>query len=504
MKQKLFSIKLEQHLIAGLLKFPEKFHDVSAFLQPSDLADPSNVNPTLYQIIGTMIVAGQSVDPVLVAQRVSSLGIKFEDGMSVFDYLQSLSMRPITESAVVDAAKGIKKLSVRRSIIQQCDRIASKMTTLSDETPFDQIVTEADAIFNNGLNLYFNQTSSPQNIFADMEAAIEARGENPVEEIGPMSPFPRLNEMCGSLFRGGNITVVVSRYGVGKSTLALDLCTKVGTQYKIPLLHFDNGEMSYQELQMRQCAAMSGVPLYLIESGKWRHNAETTKNVRAVWKKIKEMKFYYYNVGGMDSQDMINVARRWYYSNVGRGKPMLWSFDYIKLLSVQNAESFWAAIGLMLDAMKMFIQKEIVFDNKPMISLLTSVQANRLGISGGKKTDELDDSEAVVGLSDMIGQISSHLFILRKKTVDEVINEGVKYGTHKLKLLKARHMGKNPARMFDLVSLSNGAKANNFINLEFNNFSVEERGDLIDWVNATSIHGVQPQKDQPPNASNFV
>jgi replicative DNA helicase len=58
-----------------------------------------------------------------------------------------------------------------------------------------------------------------------------------------------------------------------------------------PSLHFDNGEMSKEELIMRQCAALSGVSMHLLESGKWRQAGEAGSwKVRSVWPKIKRLK----------------------------------------------------------------------------------------------------------------------------------------------------------------------------------------------------------------------
>lgn len=497
-KKLLYSLKLEQHVVAGILKHPNCYFQISQFLGSDDFGDPSSVNPTLYNIIGNAILASEPVDPVLISQKATALKITFEDGLSALDYLQSLVVRNVSEEACLLAAKQVKKFAVRRSIIKNAEKLKKEVSEVDDSATFEEIVALSDRIYNNELDIYFNNVNKPQNIFEDMEQNIEYLGENPVTDVGIMTHLPRVNEIFGSLLRPGNISVVSSRYGGGKSTLSLDLCSKAGIANKVPVLHFDNGEMSYNEIQNRMCSAYTGVPLYYIESGKWRHNRESTEKVREFWKKMKgnEWKFYYYNVGGINYEEMINIARRWYYSNVGRGNKMIWSFDYIKLISLGGQmERFWAEIGLMLDKIKTFISKEIVHENKPQIAFFTSVQANRAGISQNRNSADVEDSEAVVGLSDMIGQIASHLFILRKKTTDEIIADGDYFGTHKLIHLKSRHMGINPNRAFNLVCMPDGSKKKNFIHLDFNNFSVKEKGDLIDWCNALSIENAAPQQD---------
>ena len=132
-------------------------------------------------------------------------------------------------------------------------------------------------------------------------------------------------------------------------------------KYDVPVLHFDNGEMSKEELIIRQCAALSGVPSHLLESGKWRQAGEDVVNkVRSVWSKIKTLKFYYYNVGGMDVDSMINTLKRFYYSRVGRGNKMIFSFDYIKTSSDKQSgnKSEWQMVGEMVDKFKNVYKKK--------------------------------------------------------------------------------------------------------------------------------------------------
>ena len=99
--------------------------------------------------------------------------------------------------------------------------------------------------------------------------------------------------MYGSILRPGNITVVVARSGVGKTQFCMHYATQVASQYDVPVLHFDNGEMSKEELIMRQCASISGIPSHLLESGKWRQAGdEVVAKVRETWDKVENLKFY--------------------------------------------------------------------------------------------------------------------------------------------------------------------------------------------------------------------
>ena len=94
-----------------------------------------------------------------------------------------------------------------------------------------------------------------------------------------MGPHKMINSIYGPILKGGNISCIVARTGVGKTNFTIDYAMQTGLKYSIPVLHFDNGEMSETEIIMRQCAALSGVPLTFLEDGKWRQNEDFVKKV---------------------------------------------------------------------------------------------------------------------------------------------------------------------------------------------------------------------------------
>lgn len=495
----IYSHELEQHLLAGLIKHQDSFFEISNLINENDFrADASEVNKTIFKVLKQAIEGGEKVDDVLISQRLRELNISFEGGINAFDYLKSLSMRMISKESVPQVAKDLKKISIRNEICNSAGDVASKMKKMKSSCSFDEIIETADGTFNKNISQVFSRQNSPENIFEDMEDIIEDRGNNPQTEFGMMGPHDSINKIYGSLLRPGNITVIVSRSGVGKTTFCLDYCTKVSLKYNnVPVLHFDNGEMSKEELLMRQCASLSGVPMHHLETGNWRRNEEFVQKVRGVWPRIKKMKLYYHNVAGLSVDEMINVMRRFYYSTVGRGNEMIFSFDYIKTTSEKNSQnlSHWQLVGDMVTKFKNFIQEEIVVDGKPVIGMLTSVQSNRLGITNNRNAENVVDDESIVSLSDQITQFSSHLFSLRKKTIDELAEDPEGFGTHKLICFKNRFLGEQAERALNEVELPDGSKKKNYINLEVNNFNISDKGDLQDMVDYQNFNNVEALQD---------
>ena len=487
----IYSIELEKNLLAALLKFPHKYVEIANFIGETDFfSNSSLVHQTIFKILKQSLEKGESINDVILAERVKSFISSFEDNINITEYIKSLSLIKISEESLVTTAKELKKHTVRREIHDSSLQVAKKMQTLSRSASFDEIIATADTAYNDQINLYHITDTSPQNIFDKMEEMVEDRGENPekYEESGFMGPHSRLNQLYGSLLRPGNITVIVARAGVGKTSFCLDFATKVSLAYEnTPVLHFDNGEMSETEIIMRQCAALSGVPLNFIENGKWRRNEEFVKKIRKVWPRIKKMKFYYYNVAGLSPDSMLNIIRRFYYSKVGRGNKMIFSFDYIKTTGTQtSSRSSWELVGEMVNKFKQLIHKEIKFDEEPVISMLTSVQSNRYGITTNRNSDAIVEDESIVALSDQITQYCSHMFILRQKTLDEIESHPPGFGTHKLTCVKHRHLGEDVHRALQPVEWTDGSKQKNAIFLDFNNFDITEKADLQDLANSMS------------------
>ena len=480
----IYSPEVEKQLLAGLLNYPDKYVEIAGFMSSKDFFfEPHQI---IYSFLKSDYESGNSIDDIILAERIRLSGISFEDNINVSDYIRALKLKKSSKDSVIEAAKEVKKLSVRRDISDNAQKIQKEMKHIDSSKNLSEIINKADDIYSSNINLYENGEFFPQNIFTDMEDLVELKGNNPTTHFGPTGPHSRLHELYGSLLRPGNITTIVARTGVGKTQFVMDFCTKVSQETGIPVLHLDNGEMSKEELIMRQCASLSGVPLSLLETGQWRQAGDEIVNkVRRVWQIVQNYKFYYQNVGGMEVDAIMQLCKHFYYGQIKRGNPMILSFDYIKTTSEKMGnKNEYQVVGEMVDKFKKLIQRDILFENEPTIAMITSVQSNRSGITNNRNSDNIVEDESIVSLSDRITQFSSHLLSLRQKTMDELAEEQNLFGTHRLTCFKYRHLGENVHRAIQPVRMPNGDLKRNFINLNFDNFNITEVGDLQDMVDS--------------------
>lgn len=163
---------------------------------------------------------------------------------------------------------------------------------------------------------------------------------------------------------------------------------------------------------------------------------------------------------------------------------MILNYDYIKTTSEKlGNKNEWQVVGEMVDKFKKLVQRDILFDGKPMVAMMTSVQSNRTGITNNRRQENIVDDESIVSLSDRIIQFSSHLFSLRQKAPDEML-DSPNFGTHKLICLKHRHLGSNYYRAVQPVRMEDDTLQKNAIFLSFENFTATEVGDLQDLVDS--------------------
>lgn len=477
----IFSLQVEKHVLGGLIKHPNVFPDIDRFVTEKDFHN--EVHKTVFCVIKNILVSGQKLDKVLLSEKIKNLGVGFKDDINIFDYIDALSFTQITQEATIDAAKELLKLRVRREIVDTGSEIQDIAKTKGDK-PIDEIIAECDSAYGKKIASY-SFSDEPKNVFSDLEQMIEERGNNPQEEYGMLTPYPEFNSLYGGL-RPGNIYAIVSRPGQGKSTWINDVCFRTAERNNVKAIMLDT-EMFTRDVQFRLAASITNVPMWYLETGNWRKNKELVEKVRTTLRKIKDQTYYHEFVGNKNIDQICSLVRRWYLSKVGRGNPCIIAYDYIKLTGEKVGQN-WAehqAIGEKIDKLKK-LSEEI---NAPII---TAMQLNRSGENFNKKSSDVTDDSSAIALSDRLQWFASFVGIFRRKTVDEVVLDGEKFGTHKMVPIKSRFQGKNAAGHHDLIKrlMEDGSEkyVNNYLSFDVKNFGVEEKGSLR--------HIVQHQHEQ--------
>jgi len=478
----LYSLQIERHVLGGLIKNPKSLYEIDRFVNENDFFQPTH--RTIFSVVKNLILSGSNVDKVVVSEKIKNLGISFKDDINIYDYIENLCFTQISDKGLIDSCKELLKLRIRRDLIETADKIKDYVKS-SGADSVESIVSSVDRIHSEKIDSY-SFSDEPVNLFDGVEELVEESGNSPQEESGLRTPYPEFNRLFGGL-KPANIYAIVSRPAQGKTTWINDMAFKTSVLNGIKVLVLDT-EMSTREMQFRMTASLSGVPVWYLETGKWRNNQEMVDKTRAAFKKINNYNYFHYHVGNKTIDEVSSIIRRWYYSKVGRGEKCLVAYDYVKLTGEKVGYN-WAehqAIGNKIDILKK-ISEEI---NCPII---TAMQMNRAGESFNRKSSDLVDDASAISLSDRLQWFASFVAIFRRKTIDEIALDGQQFGTHKLIPLKTRFQGKDAAGHHDLIkrTTEDGSEryANNYLNFEVDNFNIKEQGSLRSVVEAArEIH----------------
>lgn len=467
MTKEIYSVEIEANIIAAILKNQEYYLEVSNFLNENDFYLESH--KIIFMVMLRMINSQETLDKLNVAQRVKEIGISLE--VSPFEYLRSLSVRSINIEGFLANVKELKKLSVRRNLREDFIKSAKEMENASNLS-YNEIIAKAEESFNNTINIY-NYDNEPTDLFLGAEEKIEEIGNNPIEEVGLKSPYPTYNRLFGG-FCKKELYVFAGNAKGGKSTVLADAEKKIVTECNldkdIKALHLDT-EMTKDQVMFRNVAAISGVSDWMLKTGLWRKNKELMEKVRAAWAIIKK----YYNkidhiyIGDKSIDEICSISRRWKNKKVKKNQEGIIIFDYIKLITDQVSSSHPEHYLIGQHTMKL---KQLAGELDAPI--LAAVQLNRIGQASQ---------------SQRISWFCSCLFHVEKWTPEEQALWGNKNGTHKLTAKFTRNLGQYADEAGKLVQYTDarGEKqiVEDWINLEFNNFNVEDKGTLSQMLKNT-------------------
>lgn len=444
-----------------------------------------------------------SVDPLLLSEKMRTSGIgKLEGDFNPYDYLQGLKdSRYVEKEQAPSYVKELKRLRVRRDLIVKLDSARRELVGKPNAS-FDEMTGLVEKTITSVSTEYHK--ADVTEVFGGLIEIVEERAANPlsVEDTGFLGPFRSINETIGSLSYRGSYTVVGARSSVGKSSLGWFYQTYLLEHYpQVHLLHLDAAEMTFEELCFRAVCAMSGgkIPYSAVFRGTWRQNKEWKNLIEGeLWPRARKMvnRMGFKNVGAMSPKERISFIRRYYFNKVGRGNHLLIHDDYLKgveALGRNTAEH--QSIGFYVGDQKTLITDEIIG------SLWTSVQANRMGVTNGKKEAEINDSEETFSLSDRILQQSTHSFSLRPKVTEELAREMNLFGNLVLKPVKKRQLlGERYQEMITPVKLPNGKFTQDVFNLETKGFWYQDKGTLRDMLATLGQSAVNMGGNHTPQA----
>lgn len=472
--------ELERVCLAALIQYNQYIPDIASICSADKFVNRE------HQVLYSLIVAAYSehskVDAVLLITHAKASGITKIHDVDVADYvLEVLSLIQINKDLVEEYYRELIKYHVLRKThiaLGECQRYIEKnlVKPVNEILPeLDKKLTEATTLDSGGNVEFFD-------VWGDMERICKERaesGKNYSISLG----FPLFDKLYGGA-RLGHLLVYAMPYKAGKSTLLLQIAKNAASikSNNCKVLIVDT-EMTSQETLMRNAASESGVRENQFNTGTFIESKESISRAEYAWDVGRKMagKISHVFVLDRDFTQVSTIIRNWHAKNIKEGESALVIIDYLKLGDGEHQEmAEWQQIGLKTNAMK------ILSSSLARTAIITAVQT-----AHGNEN---------VSMGNRIKWISSMVFLVTKKSEDEKFRDGEKYGSHKMVPLATRYLGDMDGYREFLKCQVGDNKFKyipNYINYEFKNFVVSEKGCLEDSLNGGAGQ-LQPENTEDP------
>jgi replicative DNA helicase len=425
----------ERAVLAGICRYGEDaYFDVADILQPSSFTIDSNV--TIYKCIKSLCEnqSKTKIDLALICSAAQDLGFaNFFNKKEEIQHLKAILDFPVNLENIRRFAAKIRKLEIARLLRKQLEGAQDKLLEINGNEPIGSILGVAeDAIFNFS-SLLNDSDNNPIHIANNIDEYIKGLEENKVDQVGIPTGFPTYDQAIGGGLRKGTVNVIAARPKCGKTLLSDNMGFYIANNQKIPVLNMDT-EMNTVDHINRVLAMMTEIDISSIETGKFSDSPDKKSKLLNAVQELKSTNIFYKSIAGKPFEEQLSIMRRWILKEVGlnsdgTAKDCVIFYDYLKLMDSAGLSQDlkeYQLLGFMMTGLHNFAVRY-------QLPIVAFIQLNRDGITK-ESTDTASGSDRIIWLC-------SNFTIFKRKTDEEIAEDGPTNGNRKLVPLVSRHGG---------------------------------------------------------------
>jgi len=425
----------ERAVLAGICKYGEDAYlDIADIVQDSSFTIDSN--SIIYRCLKHLIDNEQkiAVDVASIYSAAQDIGVpNFFNKKDEAQHLRAIIDFPVSLENVRKFAAKIRKLEIARLLRKQLEQAGDKLLEINGNEPVTSILGVAeDAVFNFS-SLLNDSDNNPVSIGKDIDDYIKSLEENRVDQIGIPSGFPIYDQAIGGGLRKGTVNVIAARPKTGKTLLSDNIGFHIANKHNIPVLNMDT-EMNTVDHINRVLAMMTEVEINSIETGKFAESPDKKHKIIEAANELKSTKLFYKSIAGKPFEEQLAIMRRWILKEVGlndngTAKDCVIFYDYLKLMDSQGMSQDlkeYQVLGFMMTSLHNFAVRY-------QIPIVAFIQLNRDGITK-ESTDTARGSDRII-------RLCSNFTIFKRKSDEEIAEDGPSNGNRKLVPLVSRHGG---------------------------------------------------------------
>jgi replicative DNA helicase len=462
-------IAAERAVLAGVCQFgSEVYLDIADIVQESTFT--VQYNKFIFASVKRLFEQGaQQIDISSILSAGQEIGLQsLFDSSGCYAHITSLFNCAIAAQNTRKLAAKIRKLEIARLLETQLDGAKEKIREINGDETVTQILGIAENAIFDFSSLLTDREGEPHRISENLVDYVDYLASNPVDQIGIPTGFKLWDQSVGGGLRKGTVNVFGARIKTGKSMLASNMGWYIADTHNIPVLNMDT-EMTEADHTNRLLAMASECYTYDIETGKFVQKPGENKKVRETAQRVQDkgVPYYHISISGMPFEEQLSVLRRWIVKNVGldsegKAKPCVIVYDYLKLMTSEGMGGHlqeYQLLGFMMTSLHNFAVRY-------GLPIVCFIQLNRDGIE--------NETSASASGSDRIVWLCSNYSILKKKSDEEIAQDGPENGNRKLVVVETRH--------------GQGRDSRDYINCHF-------RGEIAKIVEGRNNYEVQKEKD---------
>lgn len=347
-------------------------------------------------------------------------------------HLKAIMDFPVSEENVRRFAAKIRKLEIARLLRKQLEQTQDKILEVTGNEPISSIIGIAEDSIFNFTSLLNDTDSGPEQIGITVDEYLDNLEKNKVDQVGIPTGFPIYDQAIGGGLRKGTVNVIGARPKTGKTLLSDNMGKNIAA-LGIPVLNMDT-EMNKEDHINRLLGMISETEINAIETGKFSESPEKRNKVLKAAKELKELKLYHKSIAGKPFEDQLAIMRRWLVKEVGlnddgTAKDCVIFYDYLKLMDsagISQDMKEYQVLGFMMTSLHNFAVRY-------KVPIMAFIQLNRDGITK-ESTDSASGSDRIIWLC-------SNFTIFKRKSDEEIAEDGSSNGNRKLVPLISRHGG---------------------------------------------------------------
>lgn len=426
----------ERAVLSGIFQYGE-----TAYLEIADIVQESTFtidsNQFIYKCLRHICSNAEnktSIDIASIYSAAQEIGLShILNQKEEAQHLKAIKDFPVNLENLRKFAAKIRKLEIARSLHKELENTQEKLLDVNGTESISSILGIAeDSVLTFASSLNNDNDNAPTKIGSNVEEYIQYLIDNPIDQVGISTGFPVYDTAIGGGLRKGTVNVIGARPKTGKTLLSDNMGRNIA-KLGIPVLNMDT-EMSKEDHIHRLLAMSTEIEIAKIETGKFNESPIHSKKVEEAIAELKKIPLYHKVIAGKPFDEQIAIMRRWLVKEVGlnddgTAKDCVIFYDYLKLMDstgISQDMKEYQVLGFMMTALHNFAVKY-------QIPIVAFIQLNRDGITK-ESTDSASGSDRIIWLC-------SNFSIFKRKSDEEIAEDGGKSGNRKLIPVISRHGG---------------------------------------------------------------